>query len=208
MHGDRVSRDKADYVLQTQRTTRCFGVGPAGKWVTILDSLSSVYGEPHFCHERGDYYDGDPLVILEPDLGAELLRQQSCKSFLSSLSKIFPSVWLQVLDGMGVGAQLYLSGREVGILSYPTKINGFNTVEVRFENGTIWPNSARFPSSGDTFGQRDPSRYELQDHLALARYIGWEQDSVTLGFTIDHEGTNWEFSVPENYDLFLFDVSP
>lgn len=203
-----VSHETVEAFLEKDRLGRCFGVSPAHTWVTVLDSLPSVYGEPLFLDTRvcSDRHSIKPTP--EPDVDGEKLRQEKCMNFLTTLSNSFPSVWVKVFDSCELEAYLFLNGKQVGTFEYPTDHRAVNPVELKFGKSIEWPVMARLPSAEVEFWESPEKVARGRKFSALAAQVGWLPESVKLGFTVDSEGTLFWYAVPEEYDLLCYTSSP
>jgi hypothetical protein len=199
-----VSHTTVEAVLEKDRVSRCFGVSPAHTWVTVLDSLPSVYGEPLFLDTRvcSDRHSIKPTP--EPDVDGEKLRQEKCMNFLTTLSNSFPSVWVKVFDSCELEAYLFLNGKQVGTFVYPTDYRAVNPVELKFDTSIQWPEMARLPSDEVEFWESSENVARGRQFSALAAQVGWLPESVNLGFTVDSEGTLFWYAVPEEYELLCY----
>lgn len=191
-------------LLEADHTSRCFAVSPAHSWLTVLDSLPSVYGEPGYIEAIARKKRGGIPQIQEPDIEGEKSRQEKCLSFLANLSKQFPTIWLKTFDSCMLEASLFLDGKQVGTFVYPWDYRAENPVELKLESDIAWPEAASLPSSEIEFWQSSENVARGRKFSALAKHVGWRPESVEIGFTVDSEGTNFWYAVPDDYELFCY----
>lgn len=199
-----VSTATIEELLETDDRSRCFAVSPAHPWVTVLDSLPSVYGEPGFCKKLACIKAGQIPEISERDLGGEYSRQEKCRSFLTTLSKKFPTVWVRIFDSAVINAILFLDRQKVGSFKYPWDYRAQNQVALILDASAEWPREAILPSAEIEFWEGTENVACGRKFAALAGHVGWLPESVELGFTVDSEGTTFWYAVPEEYELLCY----
>jgi hypothetical protein len=191
-------------LLEADHTSRCFAVSPAHSWITVLDSLPSVYGEPGYIEAIARKKRGGIPQIQEPDIEGEKFRQEKCLSFLANLSKHFPTIWLKIFDSCELEASLFLDGKQVGTFVYPWDYRAENPVALMLESNIDWPEVAGLPLSEIEFWESSEHVARGRKFSALAKHVGWRPESVELGFTVDSEGTNFWYAVPDDYTLLCY----
>ena len=201
---EEASHETIEALLEKDRTSRCFAVSPAHSWITVLDSLPSVYGEPAYIEAIAREKRGEIPQIQEPDVEGEKFRQEKCLSFLANLSKFFPTIWLKTFDSCALEASLFLEGKQAGAFVYPWDYRAENPVALKLESNIAWPELASLPSSEIEFWESSEYVVGGRKFSALAKHVGWRPESVELGFTVDSEGTNFWYAVPDDYELLCY----
>lgn len=199
---EEASHETIEAFLEKDRTSRCFAVSPAHSWITVLDSLPSVYGEPLYLKTRAISSDNIIRPTPEPDHAGEALRQERCMKSVTNLSIHFPTIWLKIFDSCAIEASLFLEGKQAGTFVYPWDYRAENPVELKLESNTAWPELASLPSCEIEFWESSENVARGRKFSALAKHVGWRPESVELGFTVDSEGTNFWYAVPDVYELF------
>lgn len=209
MRSEGLTKEEASHetivtLLEADHTSRCFAVSPAHSWLTVLDSLPSVYGEPAYIAAIAREKRGEIPQIQEPDIEGEKFRQEKCLSFLANLSKHFPTIWLKTFDSCVLESSLFLEGKQVGIFVYPWDYRAENPVALMLESNIDWPEPASLPSSEIEFWESSEQVARGRKFSALAKHVDWRPESVEIGFTVDSEGTNFWYAVPDDYELFCY----
>jgi hypothetical protein len=191
-------------LLEADHTSRCFAVSPAHSWLTVLDSLPSVYGKPAYIEAIARKKRGEIPQIQKPDIEGEKFRQKKCLRFLADLSKGFPTVWLKIFDSRVLEASLFLDGKQFGNFVYPWHYHAENPVELKLKSKKAWPELASLPSSEVEFWESSEDVAQGRKFSALAKHVGWRPESVEIGFTVDSKRTNFWYAVPDDYDLLCY----